>query len=225
MNISTCLHLTSILPQWQVVRLSLLVSCLPASPSVQQGALTSCALDKMRFLLVSSPIVVTCCYYTALRRVLFYGSNMFQICWDNFKCFSLFGRFTTPGHQGVHCSSAKVWKLRQQNSGDTQKEWTCWWLPSNSGSSTLKEFQNINPGLIIPSLLIGGLQIYERTLSITILSKSGLGHKKRQVSVTRDFRATIYRCKWLWMSQKTPTLPWSWELWNICTVGKDPTRY
>jgi hypothetical protein len=51
---------------------------------------------KMRFLLVSSPIVVTCCYYTALRRVLFYGSNMFQICWDNFKCFSLFGRFTTP---------------------------------------------------------------------------------------------------------------------------------
>lgn len=128
-------------------------------------------------------------------------------------------------HQGVHCSSAKVWKLRQQNSGDTPKEWTCWWLPSNSGSSTLKEFQNINPGLIIPSLLIGGLQIYERTLSITILSKSGLGHKKRQVSVTRDFRATIYRCKWLWMSQKTPTLPWSWELWNICTVGKDPTRY
>ena len=97
MNISTCLHLTSILPQWQVVRLSLLVSCLPASLSVQQGALTSCALDKMRFLLVSSPIVVTCCYYTALRRVLFYGSNMFQICWDNFKCFSLFGRFTTPG--------------------------------------------------------------------------------------------------------------------------------
>ena len=51
---------------------------------------------KMRFLLVSSPIVVTCCYYTALRRVLFYGSNMFQICWDNFKCFSLFGRSLHP---------------------------------------------------------------------------------------------------------------------------------
>ena len=103
MNLSTFFASPFYCEAWQVGtvgRLSLLLSCLSSSLSVQQDALRSCAVD-----------VAICvgrmrgsfdwfrphgCYFTAQRIVSLCVSNMFQTFWDSFTCFSLFGPFTTP---------------------------------------------------------------------------------------------------------------------------------